>query len=227
MVASLRLLTRSVIALALIFGAFGNGARAQAQSRGEPGRFDYYVLSLSWSPSFCETSRNAARQQQCGARPYSFVVHGLWPQYEKGYPENCQVPSPRLDHRIVSDMLDLMPARALVYHEWDTHGTCSGLDQRAFFDLVRRARAAVKIPPQFANLNEPLQVKPDDIVDAFVKANDGLAPDDITIDCDRNRLREVHICMTQELKFRSCGGNQGRACRAGTVIMPPVRGSDR
>ncbi len=215
---------RTAFALALTLGAISGAAVAQGQGRGEPGRFDYYVLSLSWSPSFCETASGAAREQQCGARPYSFVVHGLWPQYERGFPENCQVPPPRLDRRIVSQMLDLMPAPRLVYHEWDAHGTCSGLDQRAYFDLVRRARAAVTIPPQFDKPQQPLHVSPGELADAFVKANPGLAPDDITIDCDRSRLREVRICMTRNLNFRSCGARQGRACRADTVLMPPVRG---
>src|ERR1700750_1645899 len=82
------------------------GARAQDVRVNAPGRFDFYVLSLSWSPSFCEASQergpNRAPNQQCGERPYSFVVHGLWPQYAKGFPEFCQQPSPRLSRDIVS-----------------------------------------------------------------------------------------------------------------------------
>jgi ribonuclease T2 len=198
-------------------------ALTQGRSRGEPGQFDYYVLSLSWSPSFCETATGAARGEQCGARPFSFVVHGLWPQYERGFPQSCVVPSPRLDHRIVDAMLDLMPARRLVYHEWDTHGTCSGLAQRAYFDLIRRARGAVKIPPQFERPPQALEVKPTELVDAFVKANPGLAAADIALDCDRTRLREVRICLTRDLKFRGCSPDAARACRAATVHMPPVR----
>jgi ribonuclease T2 len=95
-----------------------------------PGQFDYYVLSLSWSPSFCATAaergRGRAGNAQCGARPYSFVVHGLWPQYDKGFPENCQLPAPRLDRSTVAWMLDLMPAPHLIFNECDRHGTCSG-----------------------------------------------------------------------------------------------------
>jgi ribonuclease T2 len=207
--------------LALVLGAMSGTAIAQRQ--GEPGRFDYYVLSLSWSPSFCASTSGAARRQECGRRAYSFVVHGLWPQYERGFPENCQVPPPRLDHRIVSDLLDIMPAPKLVYHEWDTHGTCSGLSQRDYFDLVRRARAAVKIPAPYEDPQQTLTVSPDEVADAFVEANPGLTPDAIVIDCDRARLREVRICMTRALAFRSCGASQHRACRADSVVMPPAR----
>ena len=97
--------------LAALVLAVAAPASAQDQRQNEPGQFDFYVLALSWSPSFCEAaaerggSRNAS--SQCGARPYSFVVHGLWPQYTKGFPEYCQVPAPRLDRGIVSSMLDL------------------------------------------------------------------------------------------------------------------------
>ena len=110
---------------------------SQEARQNEAGQFDFYVLSLSWSPSFCAASaerhNGGTPSLQCGARPYSFVVHGLWPQYVKGFPEYCQVPSPRLYHGIVSSMLDLMPAPRLVYNEWDKHGTCSGLAPRDVF----------------------------------------------------------------------------------------------
>jgi ribonuclease T2 len=213
-----------MLVLGALLGAAESPATAQGRQRGEPGQFDFYVLSLSWSPSFCETATGSARRQQCGPRPYAFVVHGLWPQYERGFPESCQVPAPRLDHRIVSEMLDLMPARGLIYHEWDTHGTCSGLDQRAFFDTVRKARALVKIPAQFEDPQQPITVAPGQLVDAFVKANEGLTPAGITVDCDRKYLREVRVCMTRDLKFRDCGQSKARSCRSDSLLMPPVRG---
>jgi len=219
----LRTAVRRAVALALVLGA--TSGAALAQRRGEPGQFDYYVLSLSWSPSFCETASGAAAGQQCGRRPFAFVVHGLWPQFERGFPENCEVPPPRLDRRIVSDMLDLMPSPKLVYHEWDTHGTCSGLEQRDYFDLIRKARAAVTIPVAYQNPPQALTVSPREVVDAFVQANAGMAPDAIMIDCDRTHLREVRICLTRALAFRSCSAGQGRACRANSLMMPPVRGN--
>src|SRR5215470_14998959 len=99
----------------------------QDKRQNEPGQFDFYVLSLSWSPSFCDAAserspESAARQPECGERRFAFVVHGLWPQYERGFPEFCQNPAPRLDRNIVSSMLDLMPAPRLIFNEWDKHG---------------------------------------------------------------------------------------------------------
>jgi ribonuclease T2 len=209
-----------VAAFGLMFGL----ADAQDRRQNTPGQFDYYVLSLSWSPSFCETATGNARRQQCGPRPYSFVVHGLWPQYERGFPESCQVPPPRLDHRIMSSMLDLMPAPGLIFHEWDQHGTCSGLQPREYFDFVRKARTRVKIPQQYANPTMPLRVTPNQVINAFISANQGLTQEGITIDCDHTRLREVRICFSRDLKFRDCSRAAQRSCRTETLLMPPVRG---
>jgi len=161
---------------------------------------------------------------QCGARPYSFVVHGLWPQYEKGFPEYCEVPAPRLDYNIVSSMLDLMPAPHLIFNEWDKHGTCSGLSPRAYFETVRKARAVVKIPPQFRDLQEPLSVTPAAVEDAFIKANTNLTESGIAVECDRKRLTEVRICLGKDLQFRNCPDVARRSCRRDQLIMPPVRG---
>ena len=191
----------------------------------EPGKFDFYVLSLSWSPSYCEAAgdRGPPPQQQCAARPYSFVVHGLWPQYEHGFPEYCQVPAPRLDRNIVSSILDLMPAPRLIFQQWDKHGTCSGLSASAYFETARKARAMVKIPSQFVDLKEVLTVSPDEVEDAFVKANPGLAHDAITVTCDSRRLSEVRICIGKDFSFHPCPDIDGRACRRDNVVMPPLR----
>lgn len=201
---------------------------ADAQESARPGDFDFYVLSLSWSPSFCEAaaerSPDRVPQQQCGARPYSFVVHGLWPQFERGFPERCQDPAPRLSRDIVSSMLDLMPATRLVYHEWDTHGTCSGLSASAYFELVRKAREAIKIPPEFADVKETRTVSPQEVQDAFVKANSGASAAGVTVTCSGRRLSEVRICMTKDLHFRGCEGMRRGACRRDEVVMPPMRG---
>ncbi len=121
-------------------------------------------------------------------------------------------------------MLDLMPAPGLIFHEWDAHGTCSGLDADAYFDTVRQARQAVRIPAEFVDPKTPLTVTPDAVVDAFVNANEGLTRAGVSIDCDRTRLREVRICLSKELHFRDCEDLSRRTCRSTTVVMPPVRG---
>jgi ribonuclease T2 len=218
---------RSVLAASIVI-ALSFQAPAQDRRQNEPGQFDFYVLSLSWSPSYCAAAAERAPERkpgpQCGARPYSFIVHGLWPQYEKGFPEFCQVPAPRLDRNIVSSMLDQMPAPRLIFNEWDRHGTCSGLNPRAFFDTVRKARAVVKIPPDFIDLEAPAEVTPDEVEEAFVKANPGLPREGVAIVCDTKRLTEVRLCLSKDLQFRACAEIDRRACRRDKLTMPPVRG---
>ena len=171
------------------------------------------------------TRRTSKSQQiQCGGRPFSFVVHGLWPQYERGFPNYCERPAPRLDRNIVSSMLDLMPAPGLIFSEWDKHGTCSGLSARSYFETIRKARAAVKIPDQFIELAEPKTIAPADIEDAFVKANPGLRQQCHRGDLRQLALSEVRICLNKDLQFRACEEIDRRACRRDSVLMPPVRG---
>jgi ribonuclease T2 len=224
-----KLAVRVALGVAVAAVAVSAAAPVLAQDAAEnvPGDFDYYVLALSWSPSFCAAAAEhggRSNGQQCGARPYSFVVHGLWPQYERGFPEYCQDPPPRLDHRIVSAMLDLMPAPHLIYNEWDKHGTCSGLSQQAYFDTVRKARAAVKIPPDYADPQQPLTVAPDAVKDAFIKANSGLSQDEFAVTCDRRRLTGIRLCLAKDLTFHACPDVARRGCRRDQVVMPPLRG---
>ena len=217
------------LGLAMAVGmALAAPAAAQDRRQNEPGKFDYYVLSLSWSPSYCEASAerapNRAPDQQCGARPFAFVVHGLWPQYEHGFPSYCQVPAPRLDRGIVGSVLDLMPSPRLVFHELDRHGTCSGLTPHAYFETMRKARAAVKIPDDYLALGQPTMVTAADVADAFVKANPNLSRDDVAVMCDKKRLSEVRICLTRSFAFRVCPEVTQRACKLERMTMPAVRG---
>jgi ribonuclease T2 len=219
---------RVLIIAATVIGFVVSPAVAQDRRQNKPGEFDFYVLALSWSPSFCaeaaERRPEAASQPQCTGRPYAFVVHGLWPQYEKGFPEYCQVPAPRLSRDIVSSMLDLMPSPRLIFHEWDRHGVCSGQSAARYFEAVRKARAVVKIPDQYIDLAAPLTVTPNEVEEAFVKANPGLSSIGIAVDCSANRLREVRICMTKDYGFHECPDVDKRSCRREKIVMPPVRG---
>jgi ribonuclease T2 len=214
-----------ILAVALLFCL---SAPAGAQQAGQPGRFDFYVLALSWSPSFCEASgerKQGRADQQCrSGRPFAFVVHGLWPQYEHGFPTECVKPAPWLPDALIRSMLDLMPAHGLVIHEWRTHGTCSGLEPQHYFDVVRGARERLVIPQRFHRLDDYTMVSPAEVEDAFIAANPGLRSDMIAVTCDQRRLHEVRVCMTRDFEFRSCPEIDRRACRVPRIVMPPVRG---
>jgi ribonuclease T2 len=195
---------------------------------GAAGDFAYYLLSLSWSPAFCLSSPSAA---ECnGPRRFGFIVHGLWPHadaaYEQGWPEYCHVHGPVPDE-VAQGIADLMPARALVYHEWSAHGTCSGLEPAAFFAQVRRAYTSVAIPRELAQPAQAVERAPAAIAAAFLAANPRLPAQSIVVTCsgqDVPRLREVHICFTRDLAPRACSADALRgACRVPLVVIPPLR----
>jgi ribonuclease T2 len=216
---------RAVIAVGIVVLLAG-AAAAQNRSRREPGKFDFYVLALSWAPSYCASVDERSRRddRECGGRPYAFVVHGLWPQYERGFPSFCTVPAPRIGRALADGMLDLMPSPRLVYHEWDRHGTCSGLSASAYFDAIRQARGKVKIPEPYSELEKPMQVAPAEVTENFLKANPSLAREDIAVACDEKRLTEIRICLSKDMSFRACPEVTQRACRRDKVLMPAVRG---
>ena len=128
----------------------------RADAGGRAGDFDYFALVLSWSPTYCagEGDRNEA---QCnGKRPYAFVLHGLWPQYTKGWPDSCRTDKkPWVPQATIDRMLDIMPSPRLVIHEYRKHGTCSGLEPEGYYGLSRRLFSSVKIPPRFVMPNQP------------------------------------------------------------------------
>lgn len=207
----------------LVLAICGAGA-ALAQNRDLAGRFDYYVLSLSWSPSYCADAgdRDPA---QCGRdRRFSFVVHGLWPQYERGWPSDCASTQARyVPAGLRQSMLDIMPSPRLVDHEWETHGKCSGLTPQDYFGLTRRVRQKVIVPTQFSALDRTLMTTGADVERAFVAANPGLKANMIAVQCDRARLKEVRVCVTKTGAFRSCGADVRDRCGTERVAMPPVR----
>jgi ribonuclease T2 len=223
------LAVRGAVIAAFLLVAILAIAPLQAQDRrqNDAGKFDFYALALSWSPSFCEAVRERSpdrkSDQQCGERPYSFVVHGLWPQYTKGFPEFCQVPAPRLDRAVVASMLDLMPSPQLIFHEWDRHGTCSGLAARAYFDTVRKARAVVKIPAEYLEPETPQVVSADEVEQAFIKANPGLPAGAISVGCDSKRVSDVKVCLSKDFQFQECAELEKRACQRPKLVMPAVR----
>lgn len=184
-----------------------------------PGDFDFYVLALSWSPSYCEIAGNPDSRQCSEAT--GFIVHGLWPQYENGYPENC--PS-RMDRwvsgAIIEPLRDIMPSGGLVGSEWRKHGLCSGLDQAGYFSLLREAYDKVTIPEAYRGPTRDDWLAPGSVEAAFVDANPGLNSGGIAVTCKQNTLSEVRICLSTSLDFRECPEVNQDGCRASRIDMP-------
>lgn len=188
------------------------------------GAFDYYVLSLSWSPQHCAENSRPSRDSQCGTdRHYAFVVHGLWPQYgEGGYPQTCKTKN-KLSAAAVSSMLEIMPSASLIQHEWRTHGTCTGLTAEAYFDKARQAFQRITIPERYQSPDRAFQVTAGEVRKDFTSANTGHTDTSLAIVCTGHFLSELRVCLTQDtLAPRPCGRDVKDSCR-GTMTVRPVR----
>ena len=194
----------------------------QPSGASQPGDFDFYVLSLSWSSGFCATGGAQKARAQCSpGAGLSFVVHGLWPQYENGFPQDCG-PAGRFPSRIALDSTQgLYPDIGLARYEWRKHGTCSGKSPTDYFADVRRARDAVVVPPQFAQAKGDQTWAPLDILRAFESANPRLRPGMSAVGCRSGVLEEVRFCLSKDLRdFRSCPQVVRGTCRAGQLQVP-------
>ena len=193
-------------------------ATAAATSRADnPARFDYYLLSLSWSPQYCAATTRTD-ELQC-VRPYAFVIHGLWPQFERGYAHDCPAFG-RVSDATIEHMLPIMPSRGLIIHEWRTHGSCTGLDARAYFATVERAYRAIAIPAPYRAVTDYLTQDTAQIKRAFATDNPALPIGSITLQCSGPYLQEVHICVDRALSPRKCGIDQRDRCGARVVLRP-------
>ncbi len=187
--------------------------RGRADTQAAPGAFAFYLLNLSWSPEFCATHGGSL---ECG-RGLGFVVHGLWPQDVSGdYPEDCSdTPGPANPQAYT----DIIPTVGLIEHEWETHGTCSGLTPDAYFAAIRRAFAGLRIPADIGAGGDPGGVAPAQLLERFASANPGYPEGSIALSCGNNRLTAVEVCLTKDLQPESCQGV--RSCRANVIKVTP------
>ena len=210
--------------LVLLLSAFPVTAQAHkgVVIGAEPGRFDYYLMTLSWSPSYCVT--HAYDERQCGTRGFGFVLHGLWPQYaDGGWPEAC--PGARnVPAAVRNRTLAFMPSERLIDHEWRKHGTCSGLSPANYFREADKAFAKVRIPKPLESASVPQNWTVDDLIRAFREANPVIPEQGIAVDCSGNQLSEVRVCLDRTtLNPTRCGQGVTNLCRPGPLRITPQR----
>lgn len=186
-----------------------------------PGNFDYWLIALSWSPTYCEA--NPDNRDQCGSKGFGFVLHGLWPQYQRGGgPQDCPTRQ-RVDERTIDRSMAFMPSRGLIIHQWRSHGSCTRLDADDYFRLADRAYASVRVPDALRAPRQPPRLSARAVQDAFVQANPDLDHDAIRVVCKGGRLSEVRVCVDGNLDGRRCGNDVRNRCPAGDLRIPVVR----
>lgn len=183
------------------------------------GNFDFYVLALSWSPGFCELK--GGDRDQCGpGLGKGFVLHGLWPQFESGFPSDC--PGAASPSRMALEHAkDVFPDERLARYEWRKHGTCSGRSPSDYFVDAARAKDSIAIPSPFAQPIADQIFAPIDIERAFTAANPRLRPGMLAIGCRRGVLEDVKICLSKDLReFRACPEVARRGCHGREISVP-------
>lgn len=189
-----------------------------------PGAFDYYVMSLSWSPNWCVLEGDARRSPQCREDSgHGWVLHGLWPQYHRGWPSFCRTTEPQPGPSMTAAMADIMGTSGLAWHQWRKHGVCSGLSAQAYFDLSRRAYGSITRPAVFRKLEKPVRLPARLIEEAFLRENPRLAPDMLTVTCRDGRIQEVRICLSKDLAPVPCGRDVVRDCTLRDALFDPLR----
>lgn len=205
-----------------VLGLMTSAGFAQAEDRA--GAFDYYVLSLSWSANWCAYEGDDRNSPQCDpTEDFGWILHGLWPQYEVGYPQDCRTAYRPPSRGQTGDMSDIMGTSGLAWHQWNKHGVCSGLDPADYYALSREAYGQINRPEVFRRLQDPVTLPASLIEEAFIQANPALQPDQITITCRQGYIQEARICLTRELEFRACGADVIRDCTLESARFEPVR----
>jgi len=211
----------ALLLLALLCGVAQARHGSRNTSAGVPGQFDYYLLTLSWSPSYCLV--HPGDRYQCQGRGFGFVLHGLWPQFDAGgYPQACGA-GIELDRAAEAVGRTLYPSPTLMRHEWQRHGTCSGLAPVEYFRTADRALAVLHIPPVFDAPRADQQMPPGAILAAFRAANPQLPDRAMTLACSRGELAEIRVCLTRDLQPRSCGRGVHDSCPSVPVAVRSAR----
>jgi ribonuclease T2 len=188
------------------------------------GEFDYYVMALSWSANWCAMEGDAHGAEQCDDdTDYGWILHGLWPQYERGYPADCHTNHRAPSRGQTAEMTDIMGSSGLAWHQWRKHGVCTGLTSHDYYALSRLAFESVTRPPVFRTINRDITVPAHVIEEAFLADNPTMASDQITITCQDGYIQEARICLTRELELRTCGADIIRDCTMTDAQFTPMR----
>lgn len=207
--------------LAIVAICFGLAAKAEGE---RAGAFDYYVMSLGWSSNWCALEGDARRDPQCDAgRGLTWTLHGLWPQYDTGYPSYCRTGEADPNRSATADMADIMGGSGLAFYEWKKHGRCSGLSARDYYATMRKAYKSVTIPPLFSKINKDLKVPAGVIEGAFLERNPQLVRDQITVTCKSGMIQEIRICLAKDLTPTRCGPDVIRDCTLQDAGLEAVR----
>lgn len=202
--------------------AFAAPPESAAKGKGQPGVFDYYILSMVWTPEECARQGKKADPVRCvGDRRAGFLVRGLWPEFESGRrPQDCA----KVD-AVPPEMLEairpIMTDDAAIQQLWRRHGSCAGLSVDFYFADMRVAFERIKLPEMFKNPIGTFSLPAIEAVNRIADANPELPPASIAGVCEKKKLTEVRICVTKDLDPRTCGPNVTANCSDKDSLFAP------
>jgi ribonuclease T2 len=204
--------TRIFLTVALLFSARG----AIAES------FDYYTLAVSLTPAYCDQNPKWRDSLQCRDR-LPFTVHGLWPEKAQGRsPDSCAGGALMLSAAQEKNLRDVMPDANLRKHEWQRHGSCSGLEPGAYFDLLAREFMQLKWPVLLQPQGRDVRVERAVVLQEFHRLNPGFPERGVVLRCEsRGRpplLSEIRVCLTPAGKPSECAANFKPNCPVAVQI---------
>ena len=209
------------IFLSLILSLTAFTARAEGERAGD---FDYYVMALSWSANWCALEGDARNSPQCDtSEDHGWILHGLWPQFHRGYPSYCKTAKRAPSRSMTNDVSDIMGTGGLAWHQWKKHGTCTDLSATGYYALSREAYATVTRPAIFRKLDRTVKLPASVVEDAFIKDNPTLKRDNITITCRQGYIQEVRICLSKGLEPVPCGRDVIKDCTLKDAVFTPLR----
>ena len=179
-----------------------------------------YTLALSWSPEFCRFRDDEPRHaRQCGGRAgsFAFVVHGLWPDGTRGWPQWC--PTRRQPSQSeVRASLCMSPDAGLIARQWAKHGSCMTRDPDVYLRVTRILWNSLRWP-DFDRLSRRRGLTAGDIRTAFADANPYWDAEDVGLAVNsRGWLREMRLCYGADFMPTACdsrryGPDDGDAVR--------------
>jgi ribonuclease T2 len=215
-----------VRALLAAFALIASTAPASAQQPAPAGQFDYYLLTLSWSPAYCLQHRHDPRARDECAQHRGFIVHGLWPQNDDGtWPASCR-PVPPVPDALVAHEVAIMPNAGMIQHEWDKHGSCTGLTAADYFTAIDAAFARFHLPAVLAAPREPVSLPLADAKRLVAAANPGLASSMFSMRCTHgSEVDELRLCLDKSFHYRSCDQASADSC-SNVLHFDPILGME-
>jgi ribonuclease T2 len=218
------------LAVVLFVCAVSAQDSCQGDDYGTAGVFDFYVFTQSWSAGFCQSKgfNPPGCMSPTAYMQKFFTIHGLWPNYAQEHdghewPQCCDSPyGPDVNATVEQQLHDPLHKywpdenaegfpnydhSMLLEHEWNKHGTCSGLDQYSYYTAAMNISVALGTPAAISN-NVGGTAQLADIYSGFGAQPCTVGfPCDISIDCANAGLMSTTTCWKKDMTRMTCPGD--------------------